>query len=90
MFLNSNNVLTNGKELIFLNSIAKNEYMELMGKVTDNILDDLSKITGLEKEEIMEDYISLHEYSPLDEIFKREGIFSKDNRKSLVLLVMGK
>lgn len=88
MFLNDNNVVMNGTEIIFLNGIARQEYMELVSKIMGNMLDDLSKITGLEKEEIMEDYISLHEYSPFDEILKREGKLPKDERKSLVLSVM--
>ena len=88
MFIHENNVITDGENIIFLNRFAWNDYYELMNKVMENMLDDLSKITGLEKGEIMEDYMLLNEYSPFDEILKREGINSKDKRKSLVLSIM--
>ena len=73
MFLNENNIIQNGNNLIFLNRFAMNDYWELMNKVIDNMLSDLSEITGLEKQEILEDYVSLNEYSPIKEILKREG-----------------
>ena len=90
MFLNKNNILMNENRIIFLNRVAFDEYSELMHEIMDNMLNDLCEITGLEKQEILEDYILLNEYNPIDEIFKREGIYSEDKRKSLVLCMMGK
>lgn len=88
MFLNESNVVKNGTQLIFANSFAYIEYRELMTKVMNNMLRDLSEITGLEQKDILDDYVSLNEYSPFKEILKREGKYSEE--KSLVLYIMGK
>lgn len=88
MFVNESNVIADGKSIAFLNRFAMNDYFKLMNKVIDNMLNDLSEITGLEKQEILEDYISLNKYRPIKEILKREGKYLEE--KSLVLVVMGK
>lgn len=86
MFLNENNVVKNGAELIFTNRFAYMEYRELMSKVMNNMLRDLSEITGLEQKDIFDDYVLLNEYSPFKEILKREDKYIED--KSLVLYTM--
>ena len=78
MFIGENNIISNEKSIAFLNRFVMDDYFELMNKVMDNMLDDLSKVTGLEKNEILEDYIRLNEYSPIKEILKREGFKKKD------------
>lgn len=88
MFVNKKSIISDGKSITFLNRFALNDYFELMSKVMDNMLDDLSKVTGLAKDEILEDYMSLNEYSPIKEILKREGKYPEE--KSMVLFVMGK
>lgn len=88
MFLNEDNVVENERHLIFANSFAYEEYRELMSKVMNNMLRDLSEITGLEQQDILDDYVSLNEYSPFKEVLKREGKYKEE--KSLVLYMLGK
>ena len=88
MFLNESNVVKNGTQLIFANSFAYIEYRELMTKVMNNMLKDLSEITGLEQKDILDDYVLLNEYNPFKEVLKREGKYKEE--KSLVLYMLGK
>lgn len=88
MNLHQNSVLSNGKSAVFLNRFALDDYMELMNKITENMLSDLSKVTGLDKQDIFEDYLSLNEFNPIREILKRKGKWFDE--QSIVLTILEK
>ncbi len=86
MNLYQNSIINDGKSVVFLNRFALDNYMELMNKIMENMLSDLSKATGLDKQEIFEDYVSLNEFSPIREILKKEGKWFDE--KSIVLTIL--
>ena len=74
MNLHKNSVLSVDKRMdLLLNRFELDNHMELMNKIKANMLSDLSKDTGLDKQDIFEDYLSLNEFNPIREILKREG-----------------
>lgn len=54
------------------------------------MLEDLSCVTGISKEEIFEDYKYINDFSPIREIMKQEGKWDNELDKSLALTVMEK
>ena len=86
MNLHQNSVLSDGESVVFLNRFALDDYMELMNKIMENMLSDLSKVTGLDKQDIFEDYLSLNKFSSIREILKREGKWFDE--QSIVLTML--
>ena len=73
MNLHKNSVLSVDKRMdLLLNRFELDNHMELMNKIKENMLSDLSKVTGLDKQDIFEDYLSLNEFNPIREILKRD------------------
>lgn len=83
--LHSNGILQTERGTIVLNRFAGKELTELTNDIIENMLSDLSIITGLDKEEIMQDYVRRNEWNVFDEIIKKQGKSSLNNIKSLVL-----
>ena len=86
MLLNQNNIIQDDNNIIFLNRFALDNYQELMNKIMENMLSDLSKATGLNEHEIFEDYLMLNEFSPIREILKKEGKWFEE--KSIVSIIL--
>lgn len=87
MLINKSNIIDNGEEIVFLNQFALDEVKELTEKILENMLSDMSILTGLDKETIFKNYLSLNEFNPIKEILKREGKYPKEE-KSLVLFLL--
>ena len=86
MNLHKNSVLSVDKRMdLLLNRFELDNHMELMNKIKENMLSDLSKDTGLDKQDIFEDYLSLNEFNPIREILKREGKFF--DKQSIVISI---
>lgn len=66
-------VIRNETETMFLNSMARAEYDEIMEGIVINMVEDLSIITGLSKHEILDNYIRLNSESVLETILRKEG-----------------
>ena len=86
MILYQNNIIQDGNNTTFLNRFALDDYMKLMNKIMENILSDLSKATGLNEQEIFEDYLMLNEFSPIREILKKEGKWFEEKSISSIIL----
>lgn len=81
----SNGIIPTERGTFVLNRFAGKELSELMNSMMENMLSDLSAITGLEKEDIIEDYINRNDWNVFDEIMKKQGKQSMKDSKSLVL-----
>lgn len=81
-----NGIIQDGNSTIFLNRFALDDYMELMNKVIENMLSDLSKATGLNEQDILEDYMELHRFNPVREVLKSEGKWFEE--KSIVSTIL--
>ena len=64
--LNKNGIIVDKEGIIFTNSFALGNHIELLYKIMDNMLNDLSIITGVDKEYLFKNY----EYLNGDNIFK--------------------
>ena len=83
--LHGNSILQTERGTIILNRCAGKELTELTNDIIENMLSDLSVITGLNKEEIMQDYVHRNEWNVFDEIMMKQGKPSLKDSKSLVL-----
>lgn len=68
----ADSVVKTDTSIIFLNKLSKKEYMELLMAVLENTISDLSRITGIPKEELAEDYIYRHDYNVVREVLKKK------------------
>lgn len=85
--LNKNGIFMAEEGIIFTNSFALSGHIELLYKIMNNMLNDLSIITGVDKEYLFKNY----EYLNGDNIFK-ELLKEVDDseEESLALMVMKK
>ena len=85
----TNSIIQTKNELIFLNSFARREFNELMNKIMSHMLEDLSTITGLDPQEIFDDYVDRNDTNIFIEILKDEGSYTTEDEmrdhKSLVM-----
>lgn len=88
MLMSNNIVQMDNNRVVFLNPMAMGEAFELMAKILNHMTDDLSKITGIPKEIIADDYKYLNNFSALREVCKKSGTWNKEDDISLVLKVM--
>lgn len=86
--LNENSILQEGNQTIFLNRFALTEWNKLMRDIMEHMLSDLSEITGLNKDDIMENYIDIHDFSAIREILREDGKWDSEMDRSLVSIVM--
>lgn len=86
--LNENSILQEGNQMIFLNRFAFSEWNKLMRDIMEHMLSDLSEITGLNKDDIMENYIDIHDFNAIREILKEDGKWDSEIDRSLVSMVM--
>lgn len=85
-----NSIINTDNSIIFMNDFSFNEAFDLMCKIIENMAEDLSSITGIPKEEIIQDYKELNEYHPLRELLRKRGQWQEELDKSLVMTVMEK
>lgn len=85
--LNKNGIFMAEEGIIFTNSFALSSHIELLYKIMNNMLNDLSIITGVDKKHLFKNY----EYLNGDNIFK-ELLKEVDDseEESLALMVMKK
>lgn len=86
--LNENGILQEGNQTIFLNRFALTEWNKLMRDIMGHMLSDLSEITGLNKDDIMENYIDIHDFNAIREILKEDGKWDSEMDRSLISMVM--
>ena len=86
--LNENSILQEGNQTIFLNRFVLTEWNKLMRDIMEHMLSDLSEITGLNKYDIMENYINIHDFNAIREILKEGGKWDSEMDRSLVSMVM--
>lgn len=73
-------------KVVFLNTYSLKEYFELLQDMLNHAIEDLSVITGIDKNDLLADYISMHEYDPIREILKKNGKYDAEcELKSLAL-----
>lgn len=78
-------------KVVFLNSYSLKEYVELLQEMLNHAIEDLSVITGIDKNDLLEDYIRMHDYDPIKEILKKSGKYDAEYElKSLALSKLGK
>lgn len=68
----ADSVVKTDTSIIFLNKFSEKEYMKLLMAVLENTISDLSRITGISKEELAEDYIYRHDYNVVREVLKKK------------------
>lgn len=74
-------------QTVFLNTFSMREYINLMQAVLEHTISDLSAISGISKEELLNDYIYMHDYNPVREILKKKGMYDeKKEMKSTALI----
>ena len=89
--LNQNGIVSMNDEntcMCFMNRFAMNEYWNLFDKVISHMVEDLSTITGLKKEDILNDYIQINDYNPIKDILQQQGQWDSNNDISRVMRVM--
>ena len=75
------------EQTVFLNTFSMNEYINLLQAALDHTISDLSVISGISKEELLNDYIYMHDYNPVREILKKKGMYDeKKEMKSTALI----
>lgn len=88
--LYQNSIIKIGNSIIFMNEFSLNETFELMCKIIENMAKDLSNITGVPEEVIIQNYKELNEYHPLREILRKRGQWDKELDESLVMSIIKK
>lgn len=88
--LHENSIMEIDGCTVFLNRFALTETYELLCKIIEHMAEDLSCVTGATKEEILEDYRYINDFSPIREIMKKEGKWDEEMDKSLALAIMEK
>ena len=68
----ADSVVKTDTSIIFLNKLSEKEYMKLLMAVLENTISDLSKITCIPKEELVEDYIYKHDYNVVRDVLKKK------------------
>ena len=68
----ADSVVKTDTSIIFLNKLSEKEYMKLLMAVLENTISDLSRITSIPKEELVEDYIYKHDYNVVREVLKKK------------------
>lgn len=75
------------EQVVFLNTFSLNEHIKLLQAVLEHTISDLSIISGINKEELLNDYIYMHDYDPFREIRKKKGMYDeKKEMKSSALI----
>lgn len=74
--------------LCLINRFVKIEYYELLEKIICHMAKDLSVITGLKKEDIIEDYAFKNDYNLIKEILQEEGQWDDSFDESRVMRIM--
>ena len=73
-------------KVVFLNSCSLKEYVKLLQEMLIHTIEDLSVITGIDKNDLLADYVNMHEYDPIREILKKNGKYDAEYElKSLAL-----
>lgn len=79
------------EQAVFLNTFSMNEYINLLQAALEHTISDLSVISGISKEELLNDYIHMHDYNPFREILKKKGMYDeKKEMKSIALIAYEK
>lgn len=79
------------EQAVFLNTFSMDEYIKLLQDVLEHTISDLSVISGISNEELLNDYIHMHDYNPFREILKKKGMYDeKKEMKSLALIAYEK
>lgn len=79
------------EQVVFLNTFSMNEYVNLLQAILEHAISDLSIITGISKEELLNDYIYMHDYNPFREILKKKGMYDEEKEmKSSALIAYEK
>lgn len=62
-----------GNQICYMNGFGLSEHARLLCNVIDHMANDLSVITALNKDKILEDYFYIQDYDPIREVLKKEG-----------------
>ena len=73
-------------QIYYMNGFGLSEHTRLLCDVIDHMTNDLSAITGLNKDKILEDYFYIHDYDPIREVLKKKGKWNPEDDKSLAMI----
>lgn len=83
----SNGGFYDKEKMVFLNTFSLHEYINLLEAVVNHTISDLSVITGIQGKVLLEDSIYMHDYNPVKEVLKKNGVYDEEKEMKSIALI---